>query len=71
MRLNGRGAHGLGDRNELGGPIPAIAGPKAHLVAVLEGEDAKAIVLQLVNPAVALWHLVGEGRLARDDKTGR
>jgi hypothetical protein len=37
----------------------------------LNARDAKAIVLQLVNPAVALWHLVGEGRLARDDEVRR
>jgi hypothetical protein len=36
-----------------------------------EREDAKAVVLQLVNPAFAGRHLVCERRLARHDEAGR
>jgi hypothetical protein len=41
-----------------------VPGESKRLSAVLEGEDAKAVVLQLVNPAVAGRRLAGEGRLA-------
>ena len=49
----GEGAHRRGDGDELGRPVAPVAGPQAHALAVLEGEDAKAVVLQLVQPAVA------------------
>jgi hypothetical protein len=52
-------------------PVSAVAGPQANALAVLEGEDAEAVVLQLVDPAVAVGHVVGEGRLARHDEAGR
>ena len=45
--------------------------PQTNGVAVLESQDAKTIVLQLVNPAVARRHPTRERRLARDDEAGR
>ena len=69
--LEGEGAHGRGDGDELARPVAPVAAPQPHALAVLEGEDAKAVVLQLVQPAVAGRHLDGERRLARDDEAGR
>jgi hypothetical protein len=54
-----------------------VPGESKRLSAVLEGEDAKAVVLQLVNPAVAGRQPSPAGALlARvgwqgDDETGR
>ena len=45
--------------------------PQAHALAVLVGKDAEAVVLQLMQPAVAVRHLGGEDRLARNDEAGR
>ena len=69
--LEGEGAHGLGDRHEFGRPVAAVAGPQAHAIAVLERDDAIAVVLQFVQPAITGRHGSGEDRLARDDEAGR
>ena len=66
--LEGEGAHCRRDRDELARPVAAVAGPQAHALAVLEREDAEAVVLQFMQPAVAVRHVVGEGRLARHDE---
>ena len=63
--------HGLGDGDELGRPVAPVAGPQPHLVAVLMGDDAIAIVLELVQPAVTVRHLGGKDRLARFNEAGR
>ena len=54
--LEGEGAHGLGDRHELGRPVAPVAGPQAHAIAVLAREEAIAVVLQLVQPAITGRH---------------
>jgi len=45
-------AQGRGDRREIRGPVPAVAGPQANPIAVLPREQTDAVVLQLVDP---LW----------------
>src|SRR5215203_6094118 len=68
----GEGAHGVGNRDEVTRPVPAVAGPQVNpLAAVLMGDDAEAVVLQLVNPVVAGRHLGGKRRPARDNEPGR
>ena len=42
-------------------PIAPVPRPQPHALA--EGEDAIGVVLELVQPAVALRHLGGEDRL--------
>jgi hypothetical protein len=69
--VEGEGAHRGRDGYELARPVAAVAGPQAHALPVLEGEDAEAFVLQFMRPAVAIRHVVGEGRLARHDEAGR
>ena len=51
--------------------MPTVPDHRRTLVAVFEIADARAIVLQLVNPAVAVRPPRGKRRLARDDKAGR
>src|SRR5215207_3743366 len=67
----GEGAHGIRHRDEVTRPITAIAGPQVHPLAVLMGDDAEAVVFELVDPAVPGRHLVGEDGLAREDEAGR
>src|SRR5215207_8864817 len=47
------GHDGRGDRDHFGGPVPAVAAPQPDLVAILQHDDPEAVVLQLVDPAVA------------------
>ena len=42
-----------------------------HPLAVLAGDDAKAIVLDLVQPLAAGWQLIGFGWETRRDEPGR
>jgi hypothetical protein len=51
--IAGQGAHRRRDGHELVGPVPPVPRPQPNAVAVLAGDDAKAVVLELVNPAVA------------------
>ena len=67
----GEGAHCIRDGDEVTRPVAAIARPQVHPFAVLMGEDAEPIVLEFVEPAVALRHLGGEDGLAREDEAGR
>ena len=67
----GEGAHGGGDGDEFGRPVAPVAGPQAHAIAVLERDDAIAVVLQFVQPGITGRHGSGEDRLARDDEAGR
>jgi hypothetical protein len=46
------GHHSGADCGEVGAPVAAVPAPQADLVAVLQRDDAEAVVLQLVNPAV-------------------
>jgi hypothetical protein len=62
--LEAKSPHRRGDGNELSGPVSTVARPEADLVAVLESNDAEAIVLQLVEP-VRAWNLISDRRLAR------
>jgi len=52
------------DGDHLGGPVAAVAAPQPDVVAVLQRDDAEAVMLQLVNPAGADRHLQGQDRLA-------
>ena len=45
--------------------------PQPDLVAVLMGDDAIAVVLELVQPAITHRHLGGKDRLARLNEAGR
>ena len=54
-----------GDGDELDRPIPPVPRPQPNAVAVLMDDDPEAVVLQLVNPAVARSHLLGEDRLSK------
>src|SRR3954453_8226412 len=60
-----------GDGDELGGPVPAVAGPQPDAVTVLMGDDPEAVVLQLVDPLRAGRDLQGEDGLAGPNKPGR
>jgi len=49
-----RQGHDGGDRNEVGAPVSAVAAPQPDLVAVLVRDDPEAVMLQLVQPSVAV-----------------
>ena len=76
----GEGAQGLGDGAKLGRPVAPVSRPQAHALALLVGEDAEAIVLQLMQPAVAVraarmgWHGTmkpgGTRRFGRTQRVG-
>ena len=44
---------GCRDGDELGGPVPAVPRPKPNVVTFLAGDDAEAVMLKLMQPAVA------------------
>src|SRR3954447_5958282 len=62
---NGRAMTGGSDGDELDRPIPPVPRPQANVVAVFVNDNPEAVVLQLVQPAVARWHLLGEDGLTR------
>jgi len=61
----------LDDQREAAGEIVAGTAVKPHLRASLAGNDAEAIVLDLVQPLAAGWQFIGFGREARRDEPGR
>jgi hypothetical protein len=63
----GEAAHGVGNRDEVARPVTAVARPQVHPLAVLMGDDAEAVVLELVLPSVPGRHLGGEDGPAGED----
>src|SRR5262245_3689424 len=63
--------HGRDDQREAVGQVIAGAAVQTHAVAVLAGDDAEAVVLDLVQPRLAGGWRRGFGRQARRDETGR
>ena len=51
--------------------IVARTAVEPHSRAALAGNDAEAVVLDLVQPLAAGWQLIGFGRKARRDEPGR
>ena len=56
---------------ETAGEVIAGTAVEPHLRASLAGNDAEAVMLDLVQPLAAGWQLVGFGREARRDEAGR
>ena len=61
----------LDDQRETTGEIVARTAVEPHPLAVLAGNDAEAIVLDLVQPLAARRQFVGFGRETRRDEPGR
>src|SRR5262245_6150312 len=61
----------LDDQRETMGEVIAGAAVEPHLRAILAGTDAKAVVLDLVQPLAAGRQLIGFGWKARRDEPGR
>jgi hypothetical protein len=59
------------DQREAVGEIVAWTAVEPHLHALLAGNDAEAVVLDLVQPLAAGRQLVSLGRKARRDEPGR
>ena len=70
-RVRAQACQRLDDQREAAGEIVARTVVKPHLRASLAGNDAKAIVLDLVQPLAAGGQLVGFGWEARRDESGR
>src|SRR5829696_4418890 len=58
----------VSDGRELTAPVPAVSAPQANLVAALHGNDAVAVVLDLVNPLRPAGSALREGGVAGLDK---
>ena len=58
-RSHWQGGDRLDNEREAIGEVVAVAGDQPHTLAVAVGEDAKAVVLDLVNPPRARWRLLG------------
>jgi hypothetical protein len=61
----------LDNQREATSEIVARTAVESHLRAVLAGNDAKAVVLDLMQPLAAGWQLIGFGWKARRDEPGR
>jgi hypothetical protein len=61
----------LHDQRETVGQVVAGAAVEPHSLAVLAGDDAEAVVLDLVQPRVAGRRLLRRGGQARRDEAGR
>ena len=57
-----------GDDRKAHGPIEPAAAVKNHVVTALPGDDAVAVIFQLVHPVVALGNVVDEGCKLRGDE---
>ena len=69
--LHGKGKDGLHNPRKAHGPVQAVAGPEAHSLAILAGDDAVAVILEFVNPLGAGRHLDGQGRQTGSDEARR
>ena len=61
---------GLGQTGEAVGPVLAVAGEQPHILAVLAGEQAVAVELDLVNPGLAGRRVRREGAELRRVEVG-
>ena len=61
----------LDDQREAMGEIVARTAIEPHLRASLAGNDAEAVMLDLVQPLAARWQFVGFDQKARRDEPGR
>jgi len=61
----------LNNQWEALGEVIARTAVEPHLRAVLAGNDAKAVVLDLMQPLAAGWQFIGFGWETRRDETGR
>src|SRR6516225_352533 len=61
----------LDDQWEAASEVVARTAIEAHSLAVLAGNDAEAVVLDLVQPLAAGRQLIGLSRKARRDEPGR
>jgi len=59
------------DQRETTGEVVARTAVEPHLRASLAGDDAEAVMLDLVQPLAARRQLVGFGWEARRDEPGR
>src|SRR5262245_52505639 len=59
---------GLDDEREAIGEIVARTAIKPHLRALLPGNDAEAIVFDLMQPSASRWQLIGFGGETRRDE---
>jgi glucose-6-phosphate dehydrogenase assembly protein OpcA len=59
------------DQREAVGEVIAGAAVEPHALAILAGNDAEAVVLNLMQPRPAGWQLIGFGGEARRDEPGR
>jgi hypothetical protein len=66
-----RPANGLDDQREAVGEIIARTTVELHLDAGLAGNDAEAVVLDLVQPLAAGRQFIGFGWKTWDDEPGR
>src|SRR6478672_10599868 len=67
-RLSRKTLQRLGDRRKAHGPIKPTPAEQRDFVAALPRDDAIAVILNLVQPAGAVGHLVDEGgKLRRDE----
>src|SRR5262245_48796128 len=60
----------LNDQREAVGEVVARTAVEPHLRASLPGNDAEAVVLNLVQPLAARWQFVGFGREAGRNEPG-
>jgi len=59
------------NQRETTGKVIARTAIEAHSLAVLPGDDTKAVVLDFVEPLAAGWQLIGFCRKARRDEPSR
>jgi PHD/YefM family antitoxin component YafN of YafNO toxin-antitoxin module len=59
------------DGDKLGGPIPAVPRPKPNVVTFLAGDDPEPVMLQFMQPAVAVRDAIGRDRLSGWDEARR
>src|SRR5262249_32374067 len=63
-------SEGLDDKRESMGEVVAGAAVEPYVVAILSGDDAESVVLNLVQPQAAGRQLIGFGGEARRDEPG-
>jgi hypothetical protein len=66
----GEAVNRLGDDRETIREVAPRRLQTFHALVLLAGEDAEAVMLDLVQPAGPSWRAVGERRLARANETG-
>jgi hypothetical protein len=69
--VDGQGPHRLDDSRQLVGEVSSVSRPKGDAIGGLAGEQAIAVVLDLVNPLRARSRLRQEHRPGRGNEAGR